>query len=255
MIIDVHTHICNEQTYQDYKKKAKDKVGTIFIIPLPQEKLEKEFIEFSKLHEDLRVIGCISMNSRLKEQLVTHEKYFNEKEIYGIKLFPGYEHFYPYDEKVYPVAELCLKYGKPLIFHSGDTAGFIPDTRLKFIDPIHIDELAYKFPDLKIVISHFGFPYLLDTAMVMAKNKNVYSDISGTIDVGGGIVRQYVEDLQRVFAYYPGAQEKLMFGTDYVGEHVELDMVQEYIKCAEAAVAKKYQEAVFFETAQKVYFN
>ena len=184
---------------------------------------------------------------------------FRSNKLFGIKLYPGYQYFYPSDEKVYPIAELCQKYNKPLIFHSGDVWNPEGGAILKYTHPIYIDELAVKFPKCKIIISHFGFPYHLETANIVSKNENVYTEISGTLDECDSdeevinMSNQYIKDLQRVFAYFPNVKEKTMFGTDYGGENTPLNLIEPYIEVVESVFSKKEQQNVFSGLAEKLF--
>ncbi len=256
MVIDVHTHILDEKTYKEYKTKAEGKITKTLIMPSPEKESIEPGLKFDQKHEELFFIGMIFMDKDIYPQIERHEELFKAKKIYGIKLCPGYEYFYPSDEKVYPIAQLCQKYNKPLIFHSGDTASFIPNAMLKYINPIYIDELAVKFPDLKIVISHFGFPYFHETQMIVSKNKNVYTDISGIIDTGGkNIINRFAEDLKAVYDYYPGIKKKTMFATDFLGGKTDLNTVKEYFDLVDKVFSNGEKENVFYKTAEHVYFE
>ena len=261
MIIDAHTHINNEKKYEEYFAKAKGKVEKLFSLFYFSNNLA-ELLEFAATKDNLFIIGSIDTDGNIESQLQNCEKLFQEKKIYGIKLYPGYQYFYPSDEKIQPIAKLCQKYNKPLIFHSGDV--YSPDNKaiLKYSHPIHIDELAVNFPECQIVISHFGFPYFLETANVVSKNKNVYTDISGTIDETDGGKKeakkmrdQYLNDLIRVFNYFPDIKQKIMFGTDFGGEQTPLNLVNPYIDLVNKLFAKKERESVFHALAEKIYFS
>jgi len=260
MAIDNHTHIYNEQIYKDYFKKAKGRVSKAFVMADWKEDW-KGLIDFCSGKEDLFLLGTIRIGDSMESQLDNLEKLLEEKKIIGIKLYPGYFHFYPSDQRVFPVAELCQKYGKPLVFHSGDV--FDPENKavLKYSHPLYVGELAVRYPGCKMVISHFGFPYFLAAANVVDKNSNVFTDISGTIDELGSkkankeIIKQYAADLKRAFAYFPDVKEKTMFGTDYCGEHTPLNKVNEYFEVAKKVFSKKERESVFHELAEKIYLS
>src|SRR5262249_6424634 len=153
---------------------------------------------------------------------------FADKKIVGVKMFPGYQYFYPYDHVVHPVAELCMEYRKPLMFHTGDCSAR-GKPLLRYAHPIHVDDLAARYPELKIVVAHFGFPYILEAANVANKSRNVFIDISGTIDCQQSAHRlsklqdAYTRDIARALAYFPNIEQKIMFGTDFGGEQTQLN--------------------------------
>lgn len=260
MITDIHTHIYDEKIYQNYFKKTEDRVSKVLVMLWRKPSLA-ELLKFAATKSNFFVVGSIDVDKNIKGQLKIYEKLFKEKKVYGIKLYPGYQHFYPSDLKIYPIAELCQKYNKPLVFHSGDVYNPENDAILKYSHPIYIDELAVKFPKCKIVISHFGFPYYLETANIVSKNDNVYTDISGTLDKtdteeeADNMLNQYIQDLTRVFNYFPSIKSKTMFGTDFAGEDTPLNLVDPYIKLVESIFSEKDQENVFYKLAEKIFFN
>lgn len=258
MIIDTHTHIYNQKDLKSYLLKAKNRVSKIFIMHEPigiggdsRVSLE-QLLEFVSRNTNLFLLGSIDMTENVGEQLKKLEKLLQRNKIIGIKLYPGYQYFYPFDRKIYPIAKLCQKYKKPLVFHSGDVYDPKGKAILKYSHPIYVDELAVKFPELKLVICHFGFPYLLETASIVCKNKNIYTDISGTITNGKSskeeiraLTHQYKKDLEKVFVYFPEVKEKVMFGTDYWRESTPLNQVEPYIKVVEQIFNQKEQKNVF----------
>jgi predicted TIM-barrel fold metal-dependent hydrolase len=267
MIIDIHTHINNKKSWETYQKKSQGKVTKVVSLPWCNKNmpdcLDIEYLlKFTESESNIFAVGSIDIDDNQKKQLLLHEKLFKNKKIIGIKLYPGYQHFYPSDKKVVKIAKLCSKYNKPLIFHSGDVYDPTEIALLKYSHPIHIDELAKICPGTKIVISHFGYPYFLETAMVVSQNKNVFTDVSGTIDDCGDSKKdivnlrdQYIADLKRVYNYYPVVKEKTMFGTDYEADDSMLNQVLPYIEVIKKLMNKKEQENAFHKLAEKVYFS
>ena len=136
--------------------------------------------------------------------------------IRGIKFYPGYEHYYPYDDAVRPFLNILQALGRPAIFHSGDTFSGVHASKLKYAHPLHIDDIAVDFPELKIVIAHFGYPWQNDAAEVVYKNKNVYVDCSGF--VYGDFDAEKEEHFKRVVGHYydvAGSFDRVLFGSDW----------------------------------------
>ncbi|MFA4930287.1 MAG: amidohydrolase family protein [Patescibacteria group bacterium] len=262
MIIDAHTHIYDDKKYRDYQAKAKDRILKMIVLGWYKDKLV-DYLKFADTEVNLFFTGSVDMDRNVAKQLKLIEKTLKENKIYGVKLYPGYQYFFPSDEKVYPIAELCQKYDKPLIFHSGDVWNPEGDAILKYSHPIYIDELAVKFPKCKMIISHFGFPYILETVNVVSKNKNVFTEISGTIEKDKNssdketeeLAEQYIKDLKRVFAYFPGVKKKTMFGTDYGGENTPLNQIEPYMKVVESVFTDEEQKSVFGGLAERLFFE
>ena len=80
---------------------------------------------------------------------------------------------------------------------------------LKYALPIQIDEVAIRYPRLKIIIAHLGHPWVADTVVVVRKHRTVYSDISGLL----GRPWQFYNALLTVVEY--GIGDKILFGSDF----------------------------------------
>jgi hypothetical protein len=102
----------------------------------------------------------------------------------GFKFHPSLQAFHPNDPMAYPLYETLQELGAVALFHSGQTgigAGVRGGggIRLKYANPIALDDVAADFPDLKIVIAHPSFPWQ-DEALAVATHKPlVYIDLSG----------------------------------------------------------------------------
>jgi predicted TIM-barrel fold metal-dependent hydrolase len=130
----------------------------------------------------------------------------------GFKLHPPLQQFEPNDRRIYPFYELVEAARLPLIFHTGHSGigtgmrggGGV---RLKYGNPMLIDDVAVDFPDLPIVMAHPSFPWQDEALSVCLHKANVYIDLSGWSPkyFSPALVR-YADTLLR---------EKVLFGSDY----------------------------------------
>ena len=105
--------------------------------------------------------------------------------LHGLGEFnPARQHFLPSDTRFYPLWEEAQKLGLPMLFHSG-MAGAGAGTpggmgvKLKYCQPIHLDDVAADFPELNIICAHPSWPWQ-DEALAIDRHKgNVYIDLSG----------------------------------------------------------------------------
>ncbi len=102
------------------------------------------------------------------------ERAFTYLHLRGLKLHPGRQHFYPSDGIAEPLYEICEKYDKPIIFHSG--LSWEDDTFTKYCRPDVFEKTAAAHPKLRMCLAHFGWPWCRETAMLMLKYPNVYTD-------------------------------------------------------------------------------
>ncbi|MBO0867318.1 MAG: amidohydrolase [Micromonosporaceae bacterium] len=102
----------------------------------------------------------------------------------GLKLHPSVQAFAPNDPALYPLYEAAAELGLPIVFHTGQTgigAGMPGGRgiRLRYSDPMLIDDVAADLPSLTVILAHPSVPWQ-DSAISMATHKaNVYIDLSG----------------------------------------------------------------------------
>ncbi len=130
----------------------------------------------------------------------------------GFKFHPSLQAFEPNDQTYYPLYERLEEFGLPAVFHTGQTgigAG-LPGGRgikLRYSDPMLLDDVAADFPGLTIILAHPSVPWQ-DSAISMATHKaNVYIDLSGWLP-------KYFPT-QLVHAANRQLRNKVLFGSDY----------------------------------------
>jgi uncharacterized protein len=104
--------------------------------------------------------------------------------IQGFKFHPTMQGFYPNDRLAYPLYEAIAETGKPALFHTGQTgvgSGMRGGNgmRLKYSNPMYIDDVAVDFPEMPIVLAHPSFPWQEEALSVAQHKPNVYIDLSG----------------------------------------------------------------------------
>ena len=130
----------------------------------------------------------------------------------GLKLHPPLQEFTPNDRAIYPLYEVFAAARLPVLFHTGHSGigtgmpggGGI---RLKYGDPMPIDDVAVDFPDMPIILAHPSFPWQ-DVAISICLHKpTVYIDLSGwSPKYFSPTLVQYANTLLK---------NKVMFGSDY----------------------------------------
>jgi len=168
-----------------------------------------------------------------------------------IKIYLGYGHRYAYDRQYEPIYALAEKYDVPVVFHTGDT--YSKTAKLKFADPLTIDEVAVDHPKINFVIAHCGNPWIESAAEVAYKNPNVYLECSamltGDMDqLPQEKVETYVvRPIAWVFGYIEDPK-KLMFGSDW-----PLVSMKPYVEAYKRAIPREHWKAVFHDNAMRVF--
>jgi uncharacterized protein len=135
-----------------------------------------------------------------------------EQGVRGFKFHPNTQAFWPNDRDHYPLYEVIAEAGLIALFHSGTTgigAGMPGGggVKLKYSNPMLVDDVAADFPELEIILAHPSFPWQ-DEALAIAVHKpNVYIDLSGWAP------KYFPENLIR----YTNTQlkRKMLFGSDF----------------------------------------
>jgi hypothetical protein len=123
----------------------------------------------------------------------------------GLKLSPTYQGHDPRSKASYRLYEIASARGVPVMFHCGGAY----TGSLEFADPCLLDRVAMDFRDMKIIVAHFGQPYMEQTAILMRKNENVFADLSARFHRPW----QLYHGLMVAMEYR--VVDRLLFGSDY----------------------------------------
>jgi uncharacterized protein len=136
----------------------------------------------------------------------------DEHGVRGFKFHPNTQAFWPNDRDFYPLFDVIAEAGLIALFHSGQTgigAGMPGGggVRLKYSNPMCVDDVAADFPELSIILAHPSFPWQ-DEALAVATHKpNVYIDLSGwSPKYFPEILVRYTNTLLK---------DKMLFGSDF----------------------------------------
>jgi len=125
----------------------------------------------------------------------------------GVKIMPMYAGFRPDDARIDPLWRYAVENSLPVLMHSGTT--FVHQAPLECTLPRHVDNVAIRFPEAKIIMAHLGHPYEGECIAVIRKHPNVYADISAL----HYRPFQFYHSLMLVQEY--GVWDKVLFGSDY----------------------------------------
>ena len=122
----------------------------------------------------------------------------------GLKFLPTYHHFYPNDNLLYPYYAAAQELELPLMFHIGSS--IFPETRMKYGDPIYLDDVACDFRGCPIIMAHSGRGFWYDACFFLSRHHpNIYLDLTGLPPKN---LLKYFPDLEK-------NPDKLLFGTDW----------------------------------------
>lgn len=196
--------------YDQYCASAPDEVRTIVFggkARLSGLWVDDRYVaDYVAAHPD-RLIGFMSVDPT---QDGWQQEMRDGREVHGlrgIKLLSMYAGFRPDDRMLDPLWEYATEHRLPVLLHTGTT--FIAQAPLECTLPRHLDPVAARFPDVRIILAHLGHPYEGECVAVIRKHPHVYSDISAL----HYRPFQLYQSLMLVQEY--GVWDKVLFGTDY----------------------------------------
>jgi len=149
------------------------------IPPIPNE----EIAEAAAANPDV-LIPFASVDPSRSDAVERARRLIAEHDVKGFKFHPNLQAFFPNDRDAYPLYEAIAEARLPALFHTGHSGigtgvpgggGF----RLKYSNPICLDDVAADFPELQIVLAHPSFPWQDEAISVCLHKENVWIDLSG----------------------------------------------------------------------------
>ena len=154
-----------------------------------------------------RRIGFLSIHPEVDGALDELERARTDLGLKGIKLGPNYQIFDPLGPAALRVYELAERHGLPVLFHQG--ASPVREAPLRYAHPLLMDEIAIRFPELRVVMAHLGHPWQRETIVTIRKHPHVYADVSALFYRPWSLY----EGLRLATEW--GALDKLLFGSDF----------------------------------------
>jgi hypothetical protein len=262
MIVDCHVHLNNyhEDTVETISARLDEleramrrhRVDQALILTsykvTPGRPSTRRVVEAIEGRPHLTVIAGLDWHSFHPDQLEELDAFVRNGRVRGLKLYPGYQFFYPADERWAPAYALAAKHGIPVMIHSGDT--YSPSGKVKYSHPLHVDDVAVDFPGVNFVICHLGNPWIRDCMEVVYKNANVFTDISGLVlgDFSDRFERYMRRQFQEMLLY--GVEPaKVLYGTDW-----PISSMESYLAfMQELAIPSGERKRIMADNAIKLY--
>jgi len=121
-----------------------------------------------------RLIGFASVDPHRANAAEVLEDAFIKLNLAGLKLSPAVQRFMPNDPVIKPIYQMCRKYNKPILFETGMT--WVKNSPSLYSNPLLLEEVAIDYPELRMCLGHFGWPWVKETAMLILKYPNLYAD-------------------------------------------------------------------------------
>jgi len=259
MIIDAHLHlpvISEHRTYAQAKALLvedlkKDRVDYAILIPdnLANSRIGDlpTCLGLVKDTPELFLMGTVDIQTQGQAWVDELERLILQRQIVGMKIFPGHDPIYPTDRRLNPVYALCQAHGVPMVIHTGCNPGH-PEVAA-YNDPKHIVPVAQQYPAIKIVIAHLFWPQVDYCFEMTHACPQVYYDTSALADaeVIEATGRERIQAvLLKILREDP---KKIIFGTDYAmcsrPDHIQM--------INQLPVAAEVREGIFWRNAAELF--
>jgi predicted TIM-barrel fold metal-dependent hydrolase len=167
---------------------------------------DQDVAKYANQHPD-RLIGFLSLDPTQPGWQDELHQGHRDLKLKGIKLLPMYAGFKPNQPELDYLWEYAARHSLPVLLHTGTT--FIDKAPLECTLPRLLDEVAIRFPSVKIVMAHLSHPYEGECVVTIRKHRNVYADCSAL----HYRPFQLYHSLMLVQEY--GVWNKVLFGSDY----------------------------------------
>lgn len=155
-----------------------------------------------------RLIGFASVDpSRPDEAISELRRACQTLGMKGMTVSPAAQDFHPASTGAMRVYAEAARLRVPVIFHPNCHAS--PAGKMAYARPFLLDEVAREFPDLKIVVSQLGYPWVDETITLIGKHRNVFADISGLLH------HAWLAYQALLVSYQQGVMDLLLFGSNF----------------------------------------
>jgi predicted TIM-barrel fold metal-dependent hydrolase len=162
--------------------------------------------EYVSQHPD-KLLGFLSLDPTQPGWQEELRRGHQDLRLKGVKLLPMYAGFRPNQPELNYLWEYAGQHNLPVLLHTGTT--FIDRAPIECTLPRHLDDVATRFPDVKIILAHLSHPYEGECVAVIRKHPNLFADCSAL----HYRPFQLYHSLMLVQEY--GVWDKVLFGTDY----------------------------------------
>ncbi|MFC1979267.1 amidohydrolase family protein [Chloroflexota bacterium] len=201
----------------------------------------EEILEYCRSQDMLIPFASVNPNSYAEpvERLTVYVKEYGAR---GLKLLPSYQFYYLNEPRLYPLYARAQELKIPVLIHVGSS--MFKGTRLRYCDPIYLDDIAVDFPDLTIVMAHSGRGFWYEQCFFLSRfHKNIYMELSGLPPKN---LLNYFPELDR-------NGEKVIFGSDWPAIPCGIKDNVETIKSL--PLSDKTIEGILYKNAERILFG
>lgn len=135
------------------------------------------------------------------------ERAIKTRGLHGLKLGPTYQGFDPWSKEAWQLYEIANDLRIPILWHQA--SAFPSQSVLEYGRPYLVDKVARAFPEMPMILAHFGKPWTLEVVHMLRKHKQIFTDISAIVYRGW----EFYDAMLRAQDY--GVMGQVLFGSDF----------------------------------------
>ena len=153
------------------------------------------------------MIGVAGIDPTEPDYLKEAQRLLDQPEFRALAISPPLQNFHPTDSRVIPLYELCSRRKAPLFLLAGTHMPTLG--RMEFARSMLLDEVALEYPELTMVVSSMGHPWVDEGIALIGKHPHIYADVAGLIR------RPLAAHHWLVLAWQFDVADKILFGSDF----------------------------------------
>jgi predicted TIM-barrel fold metal-dependent hydrolase len=184
---------------------------------------DEDILDHNKICADIangsqgRIIPMAGIDPRRKDAPELFRRCIEEFGMKGLKWHPDHG-YYPNSRESYAVLAVAEKLNVPLLTHTGPlprSASPRGIRRVKYCDPVYLDDITWDFPELRIIAAHMGRLAWRDWAQLAQFRPNLYGDLAMWQTFALTNYQQFCQDLRRILDV--AGADSVLFGSDAPG--------------------------------------
>ena len=163
------------------------------------------------------------------------------------EILTQYQGIPPNEPKLDPYYTLAEEYDVPAWIHVCGNGALTPTFRVKYGYPVLVEDVLEKYPDLRLCVCHFGYPFMAEMASMLYMYPRLYADVSAHI---------WMSPREAFYCYlkgvldYSNAYEQLMFGSDQMWWPEMISLAVETLESA-SFLSKDQKSNIFYNNAKR----
>ena len=252
--IDCHTHIVTPKIRDEYFSRTD---GYALVMQMPDSIMPNPQCVETVLSDDrLFLNAAIDLKQPIQPQLERIGGNIEAHQIVGLKIYLTYQRGRADDSRMIPIYEFARKHRLTVTFHTGLCSLVLPtDNDMEGSSAKYIEKAAKEFPDVNFVIAHLDDPRFEECVRIIARNDNLYSDVSGAYETGtkeGGDVDGAIEIFKNAILSQPSTEKKILYGTDFCPP-INLSQIDEYDTTIERIFRPEDHDAIYYQNCLRAF--